>query len=90
MGHTRESKNTLLARTRRIRGQVEALEKALAEEQECADILQLIAAIRGATNGLMNEVLEGHVRHHVLSPRAAATERKGAEELIAVVRSYLK
>lgn len=90
MGHTRESKNTLLARTRRIRGQVEALEKALAEEQECADILQLIAAIRGATNGLMNEVLEGHVRHHVLSPRAAAAERKGAEELIAVVRSYLK
>lgn len=90
MGHTRESKNTLLARVRRIRGQVEALEKALTEDQECADVLQLIAAIRGATNGLMNEVLEGHVRHHVLSPRAAAAERKGAEELIAVVRSYLK
>lgn len=90
MGHTRESKKTLLARARRIRGQVEAIEKALAEEQECSDVLQLIAATRGAINGLMNEVLEGHVRHHVLSPGAAAAERKGAEELIAVVRSYLK
>lgn len=90
MGHTRESKSTLLARVRRIRGQVEAIEKALDSEQECADLLQLIAATRGAINGLMNEVVEGHVRHHVLSPKAAATEREGAEELIAIVRSYFK
>jgi DNA-binding FrmR family transcriptional regulator len=90
MGHTRESKSNLLARVRRIRGQVEAIEKALDAEQECADLLQLIAAARGAMNGLMNEVVEGHIRHHVLSPKARAAERAGADELIAIVRSYFK
>jgi FrmR/RcnR family transcriptional regulator, repressor of frmRAB operon len=90
MGHTRESKSNLLARARRIRGQAEAIEKALESEQECGAILQLIAATRGAINGLMNEVVEGHIRHHVLSPKAAAAEREGAEELIAIVRSYFK
>jgi DNA-binding FrmR family transcriptional regulator len=75
---------------RRIRGQVEAIEKALNTDQECTDVLQLIAAVRGAINGLMNQVVEGHIRHHVLSPRAAAAERKGAEELITIVRSYFK
>jgi FrmR/RcnR family transcriptional regulator, repressor of frmRAB operon len=90
MGHTRESKPTLLARARRIRGQVEAIEKALNAERECSDVLQLIAATRGAINGLMNEVVEDHIRHHVLSPKAAAAERRGADELIAIVRSYFK
>jgi FrmR/RcnR family transcriptional regulator, repressor of frmRAB operon len=90
MGHTRESKGKLVARVRRIRGQVEAIEKALNSEHQCGDLLQLIAAARGAINGLMNEVIEGHVRHHVLSPKAKSAERQGAEELIEIVRSYFK
>jgi DNA-binding FrmR family transcriptional regulator len=90
MSHTTESKAKLLARVRRIQGQVQAIEKALNSEQECTDILQLIAATRGAINGLMNEVVEGHIRHHVLSEKATVAERKGAEELIDIVRSYLK
>lgn len=90
MGHTRESKAKLLARVHRIRGQVEAIGKALNAEHECADLLQLIAATRGAINGLMNEVVEGHVRYHVLSSKASSAERQGAEELIAIVRSYFK
>ncbi len=90
MGHTSESKGKLLARARRIRGQVEAIEKALNADQDCGDILQLIAATRGAINGLMNEVIEGHIRFHVLSPKATRDERHGAEELIDIVRSYLK
>ncbi|HKD13817.1 MAG TPA: metal/formaldehyde-sensitive transcriptional repressor [Candidatus Angelobacter sp.] len=73
-----------------MRGQVEAVEKALNTDQECSDVLQLIAATRGAINGLMNEVVEGHTRHHVLSPKAAAAEREGAEQLITIVRSYFK
>ncbi|HEY2116118.1 MAG TPA: metal/formaldehyde-sensitive transcriptional repressor [Candidatus Angelobacter sp.] len=90
MGHTHESKDKLLARVRRIRGQVEAIENKLNSEHECADLLQLIAATRGAMNGLMNEVVEGHIRHHVLSPNAKSAEQQGAEELIELVRSYLK
>jgi DNA-binding FrmR family transcriptional regulator len=90
MAHIRESKRKLVARVRRIRGQVEAIETALETGDECVDVLQIIAAARGAINGLMNEVVEGHIRHHVLSPKAAAAERQGAEELIDIVRSYLK
>jgi len=90
MAHTKESKGKLLARIRRIRGQVEAIEHALDTDEECGNILQLIAATRGAMNGLMNEVVEGHIRHHVLNPRATASERQGADELIDIVRSYLK
>jgi FrmR/RcnR family transcriptional regulator, repressor of frmRAB operon len=90
MGHTQESKGKLLARVRRILGQVDAIENTLNAEHECSDLLQLIAATRGAINGLMNEVVEGHVRHHVLSAKATKGEQQGAEELIELVRSYLK
>lgn len=62
----------------------------LNSEHECVDLLQLIAATRGAMNGLMNEVVEGHIRHHVLAPKAGSREREGAEELIDIVRAYFK
>jgi DNA-binding FrmR family transcriptional regulator len=82
----------LLARVRRIRGQVEGLERALEAEKGCTEVLQQIAAIRGAISGLMAEVLEEHVLTHVAGPRIATqSERdKGAEELIEVVRAYLR
>jgi DNA-binding FrmR family transcriptional regulator len=55
-------------------------------------VLQQLAACRGALNGLMAEVIEGHVRFHVLSPEAKtnAPEVAAAEELIEVVKAYLK
>jgi len=90
MSHTTESKGKLLARVHRIQGQVQAIEKALRMDQDCTEVLQLIASTRGAMNGLMNEVVEGHIRHHVLASRPTRDERKGAEELIAIVRAYFK
>jgi len=92
MGHTVREKQKLLNRVRRIRGQIEAVERALEAEVGCADVLQLIAGARGAINGLMAEVLEDHIRQHVVDPaREPDAERaRGAEELIDVVRSYLK
>jgi DNA-binding FrmR family transcriptional regulator len=81
----------LLSRIRRIKGQTEALEKALLQEAEPTAVLQQIAAIRGAVNGLMGEVLEGHLRKHVAretgSPRQ---QRKDLEQAVRVLRSYLK
>ena len=65
MSHTIHGKKKLLARVRRIKGQTVALETALEQEGDCAAILQQIAAIRGAVNGLMLEVLEGHMREHL-------------------------
>lgn len=65
MGHTTKNKQKLLMRIRRIKGQAEALEKALEKEVECSVILQQIAAVRGAVNGLMAEVVEGYIREHL-------------------------
>ena len=92
MAHTIRGKKKLLNRVRRIRGQIEAVERALDGEKECADVLHLIAAARGAINGLMAEVLEDHIRNHVADPAHDfdADRAKGAAELIDVVRSYLK
>jgi DNA-binding FrmR family transcriptional regulator len=91
MAHTIRKKSKLLARVRRIRGQVEAIERALESEVGCADVLQVIASVRGAMNGLMAEVIEDHVRCHVGAPTLPAKERSQAtDELIEVVRTYLK
>jgi DNA-binding FrmR family transcriptional regulator len=92
MAHTTRDKEKLLGRVRRIRGQVEAVERALAEEHECADVLQLVAACRGALNSLMAELIEGHVQFHLLSRngRKSARQAEAAQELIDVVRAYLK
>jgi len=91
MTHTIREKTKLLARVRRIRGQVEAVERALEAEIGCADVLQLIASVRGAVNGLMAEVIEDHVRNHVVAVTLAENERAaGADDLLEVVRAYLK
>jgi DNA-binding FrmR family transcriptional regulator len=80
----------MLSRVRRIRGQVEAIERALDGGGECEDILQLVASCRGALNGLMAELIEGHVRFHVLLPgkKTAPSQMEAADELIAVVQRY--
>jgi DNA-binding FrmR family transcriptional regulator len=91
MSHIIREKAKLLKRVRRIRGQVEAVERALEQEMGCADIMQLTAAARGAINGLMAEVMEDHIRVHVIDPGQPTPERAQAtEDLIDVVRSYLK
>ena len=91
MPHTIRDQKKLLIRVRRIKGQTEALEQALEWETECAAVLQQIAAIRGAVNGLMAEVLEGHIREH-LGPEAVSPKerRKDLEQVVGVLRSYLK
>jgi DNA-binding FrmR family transcriptional regulator len=92
MAHTIRDKKKLLNRVRRIRGQIDAVEKALEREQDCSTILLTIAACRGAINSLMAEVIEGHIRYHVVDPdQQASTEKaKAAQELIDVVKAYLK
>lgn len=92
MSHTVRQKQKLLARVRRIRGQVEAIERALESEAGCDQVMHLIAGARGAMTGLMAEVVEDHVRTHLVDtdkhPQALNTE--AAEQLLEVVRTYLK
>lgn len=91
MAHTIKGKKELLTRLRRIKGQAEALEKVLDTETDCIAVLQQIAAIRGAINGLMVEVLEGHIRDH-LGYESVSTAQRGEdlEQVVTVLRSYLK
>ena len=92
MSHTVREKAKLVSRVRRIRGQVEALERALETEVGCAQTLQLIASVRGAINSLMAEIMEDHIRVHVVDPaRERNVDRaNAADELIDVVRAYFK
>ena len=92
MSHTIRDKKKLLDRVRRIRGQVEGVEKALEQEKDPTLILQNIAACRGAMNGLMAEVMEGHIRLHVVDPERPPTpeQTEAVEEIVAVIKAYLK
>jgi DNA-binding FrmR family transcriptional regulator len=91
MSHTVREKSKLLGRVRRIRGQVEALERALEAEKGCSEVLHQIAAVRGAIGGLMAQVIEDHIQTHIAHPDipSDAEREKGADELIDVIRSYL-
>jgi DNA-binding FrmR family transcriptional regulator len=90
MSHTIRNKAKLLARVRRLKGQMEAVERALDIGASCAEVLNLVASIRGAVGGLTAELIEDHVREHVVEAADDNARRQGADELIAVVRSYLK
>jgi DNA-binding FrmR family transcriptional regulator len=76
MSHTIEDKQKLVLRAKRIQGQVEALVRALTEERDCSDVLQLMSAARGAMNSLMAELLEGHIRSHVLDGKHKPTSKQ--------------
>ncbi|MGE7371228.1 metal/formaldehyde-sensitive transcriptional repressor [Neorhizobium sp. NPDC001467] len=91
MTHTIREKQKLINRVRRIRGQMEGVERMLDEEKGCSDVMQTIAGVRGAINGLMGEVIEDHIRMHLAAEGLTQKEREeGAAELIDVVRAYLK
>lgn len=92
MTHTVREKHKLLARVRRIRGQVEAIERALEAETGCERVMHLLASTRAAMAGLMAEVVEDHVRIHLVDSRKhpGALNDEAAEQLLAVVRTYLK
>lgn len=89
MPHTKREKEKLIARVRRISGQVKAIETALDEEQEASSIMQLIASCRGALNGLMAELIEGHVNEHVADEKNLGKRKIAADELLEILRTYL-
>lgn len=91
MAHTIHDRKPLLARVRRIQGQLRSLEALLDDGGDCAAVLQQIAAVRGAVAGLMNQVLEGHIREHLGDPDVPAESRaEDVDAVIAALRSYLK
>lgn len=90
MPHSPEEKKRAITRLRRIRGQAEALETAIDTGASCSQVLQQLAAVRGAVNGLMAEVLEGHLRESFGPTAPAGDADEAIDEVAALVRSYLR
>jgi DNA-binding FrmR family transcriptional regulator len=91
MPHSPAEKKRVLTRVRRISGQAEALQRALESGADCAAVLQQIAAIRGAVNGLMSEVMEAHIREEFGNAASSDAQRQArVREMTGLVRSYLK
>ena len=91
MSHTQKDQKKLLNRVRRIKGQSISLENALESDTDCMAVLQQIAALKGAVNGLMKEILEGHLREHLGAEDLTIEQRqKEVEQVITVLKSYLK
>jgi len=88
MSHLSREKLDLLNRTKKVLGQLEGVERALNEDAPCADVLQRLAAVRGSINSLMGELMEDHIRNHM--PRNSKSAEEAAEDVIDIVRTYLK
>lgn len=91
MSHVAQEKQKLLNRLKRLKGQLEAIERAVEADAECARVLQQATACRGALDGFIAEVIEDHIREHMLDPAATPEDPRSqaAEELVGIVRSYL-
>jgi DNA-binding FrmR family transcriptional regulator len=92
MSHVAREKIKLLNRIKRLRGQIEAIERAIDSDQECADVLQQATACRGALDGFIAEVIEDHIREHMMDPHAERDDPRvvAADELVDIVHRYLK
>lgn len=92
MAHTAEEKKKLLVRVNRIQGQLQSIREAIEDEKACEDVLQQIAACRGAVNSLLVEIVEGEIRFHILDKDAKVDSRqtKAADSLVAILHRYIK
>lgn len=92
MAHVVEGKQKLLNRVRRLRGQIDALERALDAEEGCSEVMRLLTTARGAINGIMAEVVEDHILMHMIDADRKRTnvEQEAADELLDVLRTYIK
>ena len=92
MSHVANEKVKLLNRRKRLRGQSEAMDRAVQADEECANVLQQATACRGALDGFIAEVIEDHIREHMVDPHADRDDPRlaAAEELVDIVHQYLK
>jgi DNA-binding FrmR family transcriptional regulator len=88
MSHLSREKLDLVNRTKKVVGQLKSVQRALNEDAPCADVLQRLAAARGAINSLMAELMEDHIRHHM--PRNTKSSEEAADDVIEIIRTYLK
>lgn len=90
MAHTSRQKDKLIARVRRIKGQLEGIERALEADAACVEVLRQIASVRGAVGGLTAQMMEDHLREHVLVAETDKERHQGGEDMIEIIRAYMK
>lgn len=90
MAHTIRDKAKIISRVNRLKGQLDAFVKALESDQDCYQNMQLLASCRGALNGLMTEVVEGHIREHIVEAENKKSAAESGEDLIDIMKSFLK
>jgi DNA-binding FrmR family transcriptional regulator len=88
MSHLSKEKLDLVTRTKKVIGQLESVLRGLNDDEQCAYVLQRLAAARGAINSLMGELLEDHIRNHM--PQNSKSSTEAADDVIEIVRTYLK
>lgn len=88
MSHLSREKLNLVNRTKKVIGQLEAVERALGDDEPCAEVLHRLAAAKGAIHSLMAELMEDHIRNHM--PGKTKSSEEAADDLIEIVRTYLK
>lgn len=88
MSHLSREKLDLVNRTKKIIGQLDSVLRGLNEDEQCAEVLQRLSAARGAINSLMGELMEDHIRNHM--PRKGKSSQEAADDVIEIVRTYLK
>lgn len=90
MAHTVRQKGKIIARVRRIKGQMEGIERALETGAACGEVLRQLASARGAMNGLTAELMEDHLQEHVVHAKSELERQSGGQEMVDVIRAYLK
>jgi DNA-binding FrmR family transcriptional regulator len=92
MTHVVHEKQKLLNRIRRLRGQVDAIERAVETDAGCNEVMRQLATVRGAINGIMAEVVEDHIQMHMMGSKRKPTKGKveASDGLIEVLRSYIR
>jgi DNA-binding FrmR family transcriptional regulator len=88
MSHTSREKLDLTTRTKKVIGQLESVLRGLNDDEPCAEVLRRLAAARGAVNSLMAELMEDHIMNHM--PKNSKSAEEAAEDMIQIVRTYLK
>jgi len=91
MAHPLTDKRKLLNRVRRLRGQIDAIERALDSDEPCGEVMRRVTTAKGAINALMAEVLNDHIRSHMIDEDRVPSdnEQQAANELVAVLRTYI-
>ncbi|MGJ8653168.1 MAG: metal/formaldehyde-sensitive transcriptional repressor [Opitutaceae bacterium] len=91
MSHLSQDNKKLLQRVRRLKGQIEGVERMLQDDADCMEILQTVAACRGAFNGLTRQLIHEHIEHHLLEDAGATKSvRQAGKEIQTIIDSYLK